>query len=252
MTGRARAAEREVRVFDDAAALSEAAAELVAACARGAVAERERFTLVLAGGSTPRALYELLAEEYRSRVPWERTAIFFGDERAVPPDDPESNYGMALGSLLRHVPVPATRVHRMRGELGARDAADDYEAVLRRALPVGTPGNAAATFDLALLGVGADGHTASLFPGSEALGQTERWAAAAVAPPTAAVRDRITLTMPALGRARVVCVLAAGAGKREIVAAILSGAPAAAALPAAVVRGAERTIWLVDRAARGG
>jgi 6-phosphogluconolactonase len=162
----------------------------------------------------------------------------------VPPDDAASNYRMARSTLLDHVPVSADRVHRIAGEMGSAAAAADYDARLRKLF-----GHDARspTFDVALLGVGADGHTASLFPDDAALEERERWAAPAVAPAGTKARDRVTVTLPVLTRARVVLFLGAGADKREVLSRILSGG--APELPAARVQGVERTLWLLDRAA---
>ncbi len=236
--------DRAVRVAPDALALARLAAGEVVCRAEAAVAERGRFALALAGGSTPRALYALLAdpgEPFRARVPWERTEVFFGDERHVPPDHPDSNYGMARAALLAEVPLRAESVHRIRGELEAAAAAAEYEAELRRALGPGDP--APPRLDLALLGLGADGHTASLFPGSPALLEASRLV---VAPWVEHLRHhRITLTLPMLRAARAAAFLVSGAGKASRVADVLEGA--GASLPAGLVRPAEGDLlWLLD------
>ena len=237
--------DRDIEVFTDAAALVRVAAERVVRLAAEAVERAERFTIALSGGSTPRPLYELLAGPFRDRLPWARTEIFFGDERCVPPTDPQSNYFAARRALLVHVPL--ARVYRIEGELPAEEAAANYDATLRAAFP----DDLAPTFDLVLLGVGPDGHTASLFPGSPALDERERWAVAVPAPTTAApALPRVTMTLPPIERAREVWLLAAGADKRDVVARILDRR--ADDLPAARAHGALRTSWLLDRAARGG
>lgn len=234
----------ETEVCADGGALSRAAAERLVRDARDSVGRRGRFTIALAGGSTPRALYELLAGEYRGRIDWARTEVFFGDERGVPPDDAASNYAMARDALLGRVPV--ARVHRIRGERPPDEAAREYGAELRRAFPE----DGAPTFDVALLGVGGDGHTASLFPGSAALEERAAWAVAVPAPATSAPHvERVSLTLPVLNRARAVYVLASGAEKRDVVRRILAGE--APELPASRVRGEERTVWLLDRDAAG-
>lgn len=236
---------REVHGHPDAAAVATAAAALVAAALRDAVAARGVATLALAGGSTPRALHERLASEHRHDVPWDRTTIVFGDERCVPPDHDASNYRMARTSLLDHVPIAPARVHRVQGELPPAAAAADYERTLRQALAPDAP-----HLDVVLLGVGADGHTASLFPGDPALDERARWAVAVTAPDYVdEPRDRVTLTLPVLGGAGLVIVLATGAGKRDAVRAALAGTDT---LPAARVRGRGRTCWLLDAAAAGG
>jgi len=235
---------REVEVHGDPAAVARAAAVRIDAAAAAAVRRSGRFAIGLAGGSTPRLLYALLAAEYRARAWWPLTEVFFGDERCVPPDHPASNFGMARAALLAHVPVPVGSVHRIAGEREPREAAAAYDGTLRAAFDADP---AAPTFDVALLGVGPDGHTASLFPGDPAVAERERWALAVEAPATMSPRPRVTLTLPVLNRAREVMVLCAGAEKRDVVGRILGGA--APALPAALARGTERTRWLVDRAA---
>ena len=234
-------------------ALAELAAHRLADAAREAVGARGEFAVALAGGQTPRAAYERLATAWRDEVPWAHVALYFGDERCVPPRDERSNFHMVAAALLDHVPIAPHRVHRMHGELRPEEGAALYDHSLRAAFG-DTASDAARspTFDVALLGVGPDGHTASLFPGGAAVGERHRWAVAVPAP--SAVQPhvpRITLTLPVLCRSREVWFLCAGAAKRPIVAAILADEPAAAAWPAAMVRGAERTIWLVDAEAGG-
>jgi 6-phosphogluconolactonase len=239
-------ARRDVIVYSTLAEASEAAARDIAAVAGEAAGERDRFAVALAGGETPRTLYQLLAREYQDSLPWERTEVCFGDERCVPPHNPASNFRMVWSTLLAHAPIAEERIHRIPGELGPDPAARAYDARLRQLF---VDDATAPTFDVAVMGVGADGHTASLFPGDAALAERRRWAAPALAPPNTPVRERVTLTLPVLDRTRVVLFLCAGAEKREVVARILSGA--APELPAAQVRGIERTLWLLDRAAAG-
>jgi 6-phosphogluconolactonase len=235
----------EVRVLDGPAALAGAAAEEWRARALAATAESGRFAVALAGGSTPRALYALLADPgapYREALPWASTHVFFGDERAVPPTHPESNHAMAHDALLARVPIPAANVHRIRGEEDPEAAARAYEGELRAFF------GPSPHFDLVLLGMGADGHTASLFPGSPALDETSRLVVAPLVP-ALGVR-RITLTLHALDAAARVVFLVSGASKGAALARVLSGGCGPEALPAARVRprgGA--VLWLVDRAA---
>ena len=236
----------DVRVLDDLDALSEAAAALTADWLRAAIRARGGASLALAGGSTPRSTYERLAGAAGREIPWDAIDICFGDERVVPPEHRDSNYAMARRALLDRVPLDPARVHRIRGELPAAVAADDYERTLRLVFPAAAADPALPLLDVVHLGVGDDGHTASLFPGDEALDVFDRWAARATAPPASPVRDRVTLTFPALARSRVVCVLCAGAGKADIVRRILGEGEA---LPAGRVRGRERTVWLLARAA---
>lgn len=236
-------------VLADADAVARRAAELVADAARRAAAERGRFVIALAGGTTPRIAYARLAE--LSPMPWAATHVWFGDERCVPPDDPDSNYRMAREALLGRVPIPEAQVTRIEGERAPADAADRYDALLRGDA-LAHAGAGGAAFDLVLLGVGTDGHTASLFPGGEALAERARWAVAVPAPDEVAPHvPRVTLTPPALGAARAVVVLATGAGKRGAVAAALAPDALDAGLPAGRVRGRERTVWLLDAAAAG-
>ncbi|MFW6206255.1 MAG: 6-phosphogluconolactonase, partial [Gemmatimonadota bacterium] len=176
-----------IRVHPEAEAASHAAARFTVRQAREAVEEHDSFGLALAGGSTPRRLYELLATEYRAEIPWPRVQFYWSDERCVPPDDERSNYGIARSMLLDHVPIPATNVHRIRGELGPERAAAEYERILGQA----------DSLDLVLLGLGADGHTASLFPGQ--LQPTDpRTVRGVEAPAGVEPRARVTLTLRGL------------------------------------------------------
>lgn len=240
-------AKPEIAISPDAGSLARDAAAEVARVAAAERSRRGRFTLALAGGSTPLALYRLLAApELRSEIDWATTHIFWGDERAVPPDHPRSNYGATREALLSHLSLPSGQVHRMQGELGATRAAVIYEEELRDLFPdrKAEP----PTLDLVLLGLGADGHTASLFPHHEALRETEHW--------VVAVRDeslpepRVTLTLPLLNRARHVLFLVSGAAKADVVREILEGPPDRQALPAQGVRPlAGRLTWRLDRPA---
>ena len=237
----------EVRVFPDREALSQAAAERLVEVVEAALVEKDRAALALAGGSTPRRLYELLAETYRDRLPWERLALFWGDERFVPVDHPASNYRMTADALLRHVPFPPDHVFPIPTEAASPDAAADaYDATLRSFFDTSEP-----AFDLTLLGLGDDGHTASLFP--EDVPHTHdhpsRWVEAVVAPPRYEIRPRITLTLPALNASRHVFFLVAGEEKREVLRAILDKTDPT--LPAAHVRAREHLTWFVDEAAFG-
>jgi 6-phosphogluconolactonase len=233
----------DLRILPDADAAARAAAHLAGAFAREAVAARGRFTVALAGGGTPRAAYGALAAEPEGAVPWADTFVFFGDERRVPPEDPASNYRMARETLLARVPVEAARVFRMEGEDPDPDAAARrYENALRREAPSG--------LDLVLLGMGEDGHAASLFPETPALDERLRWVLPSQAPPGVSPAGRLTLTLPALAAARRVIFLVTGAAKREALLRVrrrLRPLP-----PAARVRAREATLWIVDVAAVGG
>ena len=230
----------DVIVLPAKAEVTRAAADRVVAAAASSIGARGRFTFALSGGSTPRALFELLASEaYRSRVDWARTDVCFGDERCVPPDDPQSNYRMAREALLEHVPA---RVHRMRGEDEPAAAASAYERELRELL------GATPRVDLVLLGMGDNGHTASLFPGLHAVEERERWV---VAEYVAEVSMwRLTVTPVVLNASAEVLFLVAGADKAAMLHRVLEGPRDARALPAQVVAPRDgRLTWLVDAAA---
>lgn len=237
----------EFIVLPDAAAVAEATADRFVAVARAAIDERGVFRVALSGGSTPKAVYPLLVAEPRVvRVDWSRVEWFWGDDRSVPPDDPESNYGVAERMLLSKLPgLPRQRVHRMPADADDRDdAAQRYEAQLRRVFdpPRGTP----PSFDLVWLGMGADGHTASLFPGSDGLAVDDRWVVPNWVPDLETWR--MTLTFPVLDAARLVLFVVTGPDKAPALAAVRAGH---GDLPAARVH-AEKVVWLVDEAAAGG
>jgi 6-phosphogluconolactonase len=240
---------RTIQVVEDAAAVARTGAERFAALAREAVQARGRFTVALSGGSTPKALFQLLAREpFRSAVPWDRVELFWGDERCVPPDHADSNYRMTRESLLDAVPITPARTHRIEAEKDDHAAvATAYEAEIARVLG-GTPGGTPPVFDLVFLGMGPDGHTASLFPGTTALGERRRWVVANHVPKFKA--DRITLTYPILNRAARVVFLAAGADKASVLHEVLEGPPALERLHSQGIRpDAGELAWLVDRAA---
>jgi 6-phosphogluconolactonase len=248
VTGGSEGAAPRLVVVEDPAALARAAAEEIGRRAAEAVAPRGAFHLALSGGETPRALYALLAAPagpYRGRVPWPRVHAWFGDERHVPPDHPDSNFRMANEALLAHVPLAA--VYRIEGERPADEAAARYEALLEEHLPRegGRP-----RLDLALQGLGADGHTASLFPGSPALEERDRLVVAPFVPHLRA--HRITLTFPALAAARAVIFVVAGAEKAAPLARLLRPVPGEPPIPAARLRptSGDRLV-LADRAAAG-
>ncbi|HZY88352.1 MAG TPA: 6-phosphogluconolactonase [Gemmataceae bacterium] len=238
-----------VRRFPDAEPVSRAAAEEFVRRAAEAIAARGRFTVALSGGSTPRRLYQLLAgEPYRGQVDWGRVEVFWGDERSVPPDDKESNYRMAREAMLTALALPPGHVHRMEAERADRDtAAREYQAEIARAFGVDANGEPPA-FDLILLGMGPDGHTASLFPHTAALGETKRWVVVNHVPKFNT--DRMTLTYPVLNRACEVLFLVAGADKAEPLAEVLQGPPDPERLPSQRVRPTDgQLLFFVDRAA---
>ena len=236
----------QVKVVDDAAALADAAAQAIVEAAVESVAARGRFSIVLAGGATPRATYmRLAAPPFAERLPWDRTWVFFGDERCVPPDHAESNYRMAYETLLSKVPIPGERVFRLRGEAEDPEAAaTEYTRTLAEAFETRRGG--LPRFDLVLLGMGLDGHTASLFPGSPALKEVFR-AVVAVHATAATHPQRLTLTFPPINAAARIIFLVSGAEKAKAVKAMLRDG---VVLPAAMVRPADGTLtWIVDRAA---
>jgi 6-phosphogluconolactonase len=229
----------DCEICADADALARTAAEHFVTQAARAIAARARFFVALAGGSTPRATYELLAtDEFVTRVAWPRVHVFWGDERCVPPTHADSNYRMAREALLDHVPIPVDNVHRIAGELDPAQAAVSYEAELRATLGAGR------RFDLILLGMGSDGHTASLFPGTAALDEQERWV---VENYVGQLNEwRVTLTLTAINRARQVTFLVSGPSKAEALVRIRAGE----SLPAGLVQPLEgKLTWLVDREA---
>lgn len=238
-----------VRVYPDAQAVAHAAATAIVTAAEVAQTQRGHFTWVLAGGSTPRAVYELLAsDEYLPRVDWTNVYIFFGDERCVPPEHADSNYRMARQSLLDYVPIPIDHIYRMHGEIEPEQAAASYEAALRtffsdRATePVALP-----AFDLVLLGMGGDAHTASLFPGTPALNATDRWVVAQYVEKLDAWR--LTLTSPALNAAHDVIFLVTGESKAGALAAVREGEHDPQKYPAQLIQPRGELRWLVDEAA---
>jgi 6-phosphogluconolactonase len=238
---------RDARVSPTPEKLFYAVAEDALALAEQALAERGRFSVALSGGSTPASLYALWASQYRERMPWDRTFVFFGDERYVSENDAASNYRMARETLLSHVPIPPVQILPMRTDSSSpEDAARAYEQTLR-----GFFGSQTPALDLLLLGIGGEGHTASLFPESPLLEERERWVAAAVVP--AKPPQRLTLTLPVLNAARSGFFLVAGAGKREIVQAIRNEPDNdASQYPAARIRPVcGRVVWYLDQAANG-
>jgi 6-phosphogluconolactonase len=230
-------------VPDADALVQEAATRLLARLSE----PRERFAVCLTGGSSPEGLYRLLATEpYRNQIPWERVHWFWGDDRFVPQDDPRSNAGQARRLFLDHAPAPAANVHAIPTEAASADeAAHRYQAELREFYGAEWLDPERPLFDLVLMGVGNDGHTASLFPGHPQLDETERWA---VGVPEAGMDPfvpRVTLTFPALASTRDMLFLVIGRGKREIMARLLAGAD----LPAARAHSDGDLVWLVDREA---
>jgi len=238
----------DARVLPDLVSLSRAVLEETFPIIQEAVTKRGRFAIALSGGHTPGKMYSLWAqtEQYRNKTPWDRVHLFWSDERFVPADDPRSNYRMAREILISQVPIPAENVHPMPTNLSSpEECARAYETELLKFF-----GSEPPAFDVQLLGIGDEGHTASLFPGSPALGEKVRWVAAvrvAAEPP-----QRITLTPVVLNQGRNTFFLVAGEGKRAILSAIrdeLASKPSQ--YPAARIHPAREPVWFLDQAAAG-
>jgi len=237
----------DVRVYSNASALARAAAGFFAEEAALAVASRGRFCVALAGGSTPVAAYEAVASKHFAwRIDWSRVHIFWGDERCVPPDHPDSNYAMAKRTLLSGADIPEPNIHPMRTDLPPEDAAEDYAAELKRVMC--ETGDCIPRFDLVLLGMGADGHTASLFPGDDLSGHEGRIVVA-----TRGERGghrRLTLTLSVINNAACVAFLVSGVEKEPALTQVLRGAPPKP--PAGLVSPKDgRLVFFLDSAAAG-
>ena len=229
-----------IRVFDNLERLSQAAAEIFADAASEAIAARGRFGVALSGGNTPRRLHELLASgPFRDQIDWKSVHLFFGDERCVSPDDPRSNFRMARETLLDHVPIPAENIHAVRGDLDPAQAAAQYGSELKRYFGMESP-----VFDLILLGLGDNAHTASLFPHTPVLNEKEKWVADVY------VKEldmyRVTFTAPLINQANQVVFLASGADKASALQYVIEGAYHPQEYPAQLIR---HPLWLVDKAA---
>jgi 6-phosphogluconolactonase len=229
----------DIVVLPDRDALAREAADRFVALARSAIAAHGRFTVALSGGSTPQLLYERLVTQ---PIEWQHVHVFWGDERCVPPDHPDSNYGMAQRDLLSHIDIPAQNVHRLQGELDPVQAAQRYEAELRAVF------GSSPRFDLILLGLGTDAHTASLFPGTPALHEQQRWVVAHYVDKLQA--NRLTLTPPIINAAANVIFLIAGSDKAAALRSVWHGPHDPDRFPAQIVMPTTgRVIWLVDQAA---
>lgn len=229
-----------IQIYESSDALMRAAADMFVERAGLATAESGRFAVALSGGETPKRAYELLGSSaYRERVKWDAVHVFWGDERCVPPDDPRSNYRMTRTALLDHIPIPERNIHRIFGELAPMNAASQYESELAGFFEDGPIG-----FDFILLGLGADGHTASLFPGTRVAGEENRLAAEVYV----AKGDtwRVTLTAPVLNNAHAVAFLVSGREKAEALRDVLSGDREGNPLPAQLIKPAGSLDWLVD------
>lgn len=237
----ASAVSPDFRVFADAESLATAAAELLSISMRSAMHKKNTYALALAGGNTPRLLYEKLGRAPYDQLPWQEVSLCWGDERFVPADDKQSNFRMAKETLLSALPTGPKSIVRVNTDLpSASHAAIDYGNKLRELFAHDSLKNGWPVFDCILLGIGADGHTASLFPGDQAVLERKRWATVGIAPNGS---RRISLTLPVLNAACLVIFLVSGADKAETVAKIAAGTDDH--FPAAMVK-AEQVIWLCD------
>jgi 6-phosphogluconolactonase len=232
----------DIRTFKGLEELSRAAAELFVEQAAQSIAERGRFLVALNGGSTPTRLFQLLATDFREKVDWSQVHVFWGDERCVPPDDPGSSYGQARDALLSHVPIPDSNIHLVRGELGPVEASHEYSFLLKE---LASPPLDWPRFDLVYLGMGEDGHTASLFPGSPV------HVVEPTMPVTAQYQDRpanrVTLTPIVFNSARMIIFMATGEKKAQTLSEVLTGRYNPELYPAQRIEPKEgRLIWLVD------
>ncbi len=241
----------KIEVFPDPKRLIQAAAEHVIEIISQGIIDNGRISIGLSGGSTPRPLYSLLASEtYSERIDWLKVHIFWGDERCVPPKSPESNYRLARETLLDAVPVPPGNVHRIRGEEDPEKAAVEYEKEMRAFFGVDTGEPSRWGFDLILLGMGENGHTASLFPWAPALREKQRWVMAQYVEEV--TMWRITLTPVVINAAKNILFIVSGADKAERVQTVLEGPFQPEVLPAQIIRPLHgRLIWLLDKAAAG-
>jgi 6-phosphogluconolactonase len=245
------AQNHRIEIAADVEAMSRAAADALVEHISASLQARDVYSIVLSGGSTPRSLYALLAgdPDLRRQIPWDRVHFFWGDERHVPPDHPESNYHMAFEAMLSRVPIPPDNIHRMRGEDPDADkAAGDYAREIRRFF--GIESGQIPVFNCVLLGLGADGHTASLFPTTSALAETERLVVANWV--TKFQSYRITLTLPVFNKAAQVVFLVCGEDKAETLKAVLEGNRQSSRYPAQRIQPSDgELIWFLDRSAAG-
>ena len=236
--------QTEIRVAGSDADLIDQGAKLIADAAREAISRTAGFSIALSGGSTPKPIYARLATEpYLSSIDWSKVRIYFGDERCVPPDLDQSNYRMARESLLSHVPIPEANIHRMRGEEDPETAAIAYGRLLKEHFGDGG-------LDLILLGMGPDGHTASLFPNTAALAETHHRSVANYVPQLSTWR--ITMTAPFINRAAIVSFVVQGSDKSDRIAQVIAGPRNERTLPSQLIKPDKgRLIWLLDLDAAG-
>ena len=238
----------ELHIFSDPQELAAKAADFVLWAGEQAMADRDRFYVALSGGSTPKALYSILASPgYAPRLDWSKVHFLFGDERSVPPSHPDSNFAMANEVLFTPLRIPSTQIHRMRGEDQPEMAAAEYEDTLRRL--TATPPGPWPVLDLILLGMGDDGHTASLFPGTASLNEDARWVIPSLAPQ--GTRSRLTLSLGVINHASVILFLVTGLNKSHVVRSVIERQPTQPVLyPAGLVKPETgRLLWYLDRTA---
>jgi 6-phosphogluconolactonase len=236
--------KRKIHVSPDVDSLIHEAAGRIVEAAAVAIREHERFSIALSGGNTPRGLYQLLASDvYQKQIDWQHVEIYFGDERCVPPDSEQSNYRMAFIAMLSEVPIPAKQIHRMRGEIDPQEAAKEYGELLKEKFGDGG-------LDMVLLGMGDDGHTASLFPGTTALHETKH---RCVANHVEKLNTwRITLSAPFINKSAAVMILVAGADKAARLHEVLEGPTEPERLPIQMIQPETGTLtWLLDAGAAG-
>jgi 6-phosphogluconolactonase len=238
--------QRQVQIAADATALARMAAEKVVAGSKRFVGEKGSFSIALSGGSTPKAMFALLAEEpFRSQVNWAKWNVYWGDERCVPPDHQESNYKMAFEALLSKVPIPPAEVHRMRGEIDPNVAATEYGKLLQDKFGDGS-------LDVVLLGMGPDGHTLSLFPGSTAVSETKHRCVSNWVEKFKTFR--VTMTAPFVNKAKQIMVVVGGLDKKQRMKEVLEGPYNPTLLPIQLIDPAPNggeLLWLTDKAAAG-
>jgi len=236
-----------IHIIQDAEAYNPTVARWIIACVQDRLRNQDRFTLVLSGGNTPKALYALLASSpYREQIPWEKIHIFWGDERAVPFSDDRNNAKMAFDSLLRHVPIPTSQIHVMRTDISPEESAKQYADILHGYFPMADdPGKNQHSFDLVLLGMGEDGHTLSLFPGTNIVNEGKKWVSAYFVP--AQDMYRITLTKAVVNEAAQVAFLTTGPNKAHALREVIQGSFRPQIYPAQVIRPVSGSLdWFVD------
>lgn len=238
----------EVHSFKTLRDASLALAERIVETARVAIEEHGQYTMAISGGKTPELLYSLLASEFSERMGWNSIHLFWGDERFVPQDHPDSNFRMAYHAWISKVPIPRQNIHRIPTETETpEEAARSYEKTLKEFF--NPPDNKSIpAFDAILLGVGTDGHTASLFPGSRVLGEKSRWVVSVEAPPSVFPKKRITLTLPLINSSREVFFFAFGDEKKNVLSKIFEDPEKAKKVyPAAMVKAQEKLLWYVEK-----